>query len=395
MQHAEDPNSAPTHNNTRVIAGAVLLVTLVGIALSVSNPLLALEMERWGVSTTIGGLTATLAGLGNVLAVPFVPLLAQRFGVRPVLAACLAIAAATFSAFWLFQGLWLWSALRFLLGSMIGVLFVLSEFWINAAADPAKRGRVMGYYSTALYLGFALGPALLGSIGTHGPQPYLATSMIVGLGIVPLMLVGVATPQVEGHASSGVMRYVRQAPTATFAALVFGIVETGVVTQLPLHGLRLGLSETQATMLLSAFTLGNVVFQLPLGFLSDAMDRRRLLLALAVISALMSAILPLIGAGFWPNAVVLFLLGGMSGALYTVGLAYLGARFGGIDLVSANAAFVMLYSVGLMIGPPLIGLGIDHGGTLGLPLICAVILTAYAFLVRRRLNLRPISQPGA
>ena len=390
MKHTADqasPSLSPDASR-RVIIGAILLVTLVGVSLSVSNPLLALEMERWGISSTVSGLTATLAGLGNVLAVPFVPFLAKRYGVKYVLATNLAIATLACIAFWLWQSLGAWFALRFVLGAAIGVLFVLSEFWINAAAPPHQRGRVMGLYATALYFGFAFGPALLGSVGTSGPAPYFTMAAILCLGLVPLATIGAATPQLDGAGKNSVMSFIRSAPTATFAAFVFGAIETGIVTQLPVHGLRLGFAERDATLLLTGFTLGNVLFQLPLGLLSDRVDRRKLLLSMALISAGFAASLLLAQSNFWLNWGILFALGGISGGIYTVGLAHLGSRFSGMDLVSANAAFVMLYSMGLMIGPPLIGLGMDLAGPTGLPVLTALGLMSYAMLVAARLKSR-------
>jgi hypothetical protein len=56
-----------------------------------------------------------------------------------------------------------------------------------------------------------------------------------------------------------------------------------------------------------------------------------------------------------PAFVVLVVWGGLTGGFYTVGLAQLGARFRGSDLASANAMFVLLYSVGSMTVTPCSG----------------------------------------
>lgn len=381
------PPTPGTEGNGRVIAAAILLATVVGVALAVSNPLLSLEMERWGTSSTISGLTATAAGFGTVLAVPLVPKLSQRYGVPFVLGAALAVSAFCMTLFQLLPSVVAWGAIRFVLGCGIGIVFTLAEFWINAAAIPARRGLVMGVYATALYAGFALGPMLLALIGTQGALPYFVTAGLMTLGLVPLVLAGRNAPRIDHQASGSVARFILSVPTATVGALVFGAVETGVVTLLPVHNVRLAYPEQDAALLLSAFTLGNVLFQLPIGLLSDRMDRRRLLLSLAALSTLLALALPFGPPGFWRFAALLFLLGGISGAIYTVGLAHLGARFAGADLASANAAFVMLYSFGLMAGPPAIGYGMDRAGALGLPLALAALLGAYALLVLARLRL--------
>jgi len=373
-------------SQSRVIAAAIMLVTLVGVSLALSNPLLSLEMERWGLSSTVSGLTASAAGLGTVFAVPLVPRMARWLGVPLMLGLALLVSSGGMMLFYLWQDVWAWTALRFALGCAIGIIFTLSEFWINAAADPARRGTVMGIYATAIYAGFAAGPLLLTMAGTSGFAPYALTAALIALGLIPLALAGRKTPQVDKAPSHSVLRFVFAVPTATFGALIFGAAETGIIIQLPVHNVRLGYPESDAALLLSAFTLGNVLMQLPLGWLSDRMDRRRLLLVLATASTLLSLCLPLGPPGFWRFAVILFILGGFSGAIYTVGLAHLGARFTGADLAAANAAFVLLYSVGLMVGPPGIGVGMDLAGSMGLPVVLAVMFGLYALLVLTRLR---------
>jgi len=371
--------AAPLLNRT--IISAIALVASFGIALSLSIPLFALEMERWGLSSTVSGLNAMVAGLGNVAIIPFVPKMARRFGVRAVLAVSLGVACLTLPLFWLWQNIVAWFLLRFLFGAMVGVLFVLSEFWINAAAPPERRGLVMGIYATTLCLGFALGPAILSIIGTSGFLPYIATSAIIALGFLPLAFVGGDTPDTDGEAKRSILSFLLAAPSATLAALIFGAIETGAISHLAVHGVRLGLPEAQGALLISAFTLGNALLQVPLGYLSDRLDRRVMLLALGAVSTLFALALAFYGTSFWMMVLILLPLGGISGALYTVGLAHLGSRFTGMDLASANAAFVMLYSVGLMAGPTALGYSMDKGGAYGLPLAIAALCALYTLLV--------------
>ncbi len=309
--------------------------------------------------------------------------------VARLLGSSLAIASLGMALFHVFPSLIAWAMLRFALGCVIGIIFTLAEFWINAAANPEKRGLVMGLYATALYTGFATGPLLLVFLGTTGPIPYFATSALLVLGLIPLLLAGRESPRIDEPVSGAVGRFILLVPTATFGALAFGAVETGIVTQLPVHAVRLAFPERDAALLLSAFTFGNILFQVPLGLLSDRMDRRKLLLVLGVLSAALSLALPLGPPEFWRFAGLLFLLGGAFGAIYTVALAHLGARFSGTDLASANAAFVMLYSVGMMFGPVLIGFGMDHSSALGLPMSLALMMALYAALVATRLLRKP------
>ena len=63
---------------------------------------------------------------------------------------------------------------------------------------------------------------------------------------------------------------------------------------------------------------------------------------------------------------VIMLWGGISFAIYPVGLALLGQRFSGGDIARANTAFSMLYILGGLVGRPLTGAAMDAFGDPGL-----------------------------
>jgi MFS family permease len=380
-----DPAARVVFDRPRVaaIAAAIACVTAVGIGLSLSIPLLSLEMERMGVSGTLIGVNTAIAGIASICIVPFVPRLAARVGVLPLLWICIVVGALSLPAFNALYSFAWWFPLRFVFSAALGSLFVLSEFWINAAAPPHQRGLVMGVYATVLALGFAAGPGLLALAGTSGWPPYLAGGALFALAGVPLLFARGLSPDVGGGTGRSVFSFVLAAPSATIGALVFGAAETGGFALLPVYGLQLGFDAAAAAFLVSIVALGNVAFQVPVGLLSDRVDRRRLLLVLAVVGLLGAAVIPAAGN---PLALytVLFIWGGVTGALYTVGLAHLGARFVGGDLASANAAFILLYNVGLVIGPPAVGAGMDALPPHGFPFSLAAFFAVYvAVLVWR------------
>ena len=341
------------------IAAAIACVTAVGIGLSLSVPLLSLEMERMGVSGAMIGLNTALSGAACIAVVPFVPRLAARLGVLPLLWLAIAVAIVAFLGFKLFFDFSWWFPLRFLFAAAFGTLFVLSEYWINAAAPPHRRGLVMGIYATVLALGFAIGPAALKVVGTSGWPPYLTGAALYALAALPLLAARGLSPALDGRATRSVLSFILAAPIATLAALVFGAAETGGFALLPVYGLRIGFEPDSAAFLVSVLALGTMAFQIPIGLLSDRIDRRFMLLAAGLAGIVGAALIPFAAGRGWAFYATLFVWSGLIGTLYTVGLAHLGARFTGADLASANAAFVILYNAGLALGPPVVGGGMD------------------------------------
>ena len=113
------------------------------------------------------------------------------------------------------------------------------------------------------------------------------------------------------------LTFVRRSPSAVLAALVFGAIETAVMTFLPLYGLRLGLTETNASLLLTAAVLGNVAFQIPIGLISDKVDRRILLLVCSLVGSAGALTLPFVAVSSPLFLAMIFLATGIVGSLYT------------------------------------------------------------------------------
>lgn len=386
MSEAAFPEPGLDRQRIASIAAAIGCISAVGVGLSLSIPLLSLEMERMGVSGIGIGANTAVAGLAAVLFVPFAPRLAARFGVAALLWGAVVVAAATMLAFKAVFSFAAWFPLRFVFSAAIGCLFVLSEYWINAVAPPGRRGLVMGVYATVLALGFAAGPAVLALVGTSGWPPYLAGAALICVAALPLLLARGLSPAIGHGPARSVVSMIRVAPVATVAALVFGAVETGGFAILPVYGVALGMSAEGAAFLVSVVALGNVALQIPIGLVSDRVDRRLLLLAAALVGVAGSLAMPLAAGSAVLLPALLFVWGGVVGALYTVGLAHLGARFTGPDLAAANAAFVILYNVGMIVGPPAIGGGLDLVHPHGFAYATALLFAGYLVVVLTRLR---------
>ncbi len=377
------------------LAAAISAVTMVGVGLSLSIPLLALEMEQRGISNKWMGINTAVAGIATVVTAPFIPVLVRHVGTRALLILSIVVTAAALPAFKATDFSW-WFPLRFAFGAALCALFAVSEFWINAVAPHHRRGLVMGIYATALSIGAASGPAILSYLGSSGWEPYLAGSALLCLGAIPVLLAGDGAPRIEHGGGRSILHFLRLSPLALLAALVFGAIETSILNFMPLYGIRLGLSEPSAALLLTTAVAGNIVFQIPLGLISDRMDRRTLLLLCAGFGALGSSILPFVAVDQIGFFVVVFLATGVVGSLYTVGLAYLGSSFHGADLAAANAAFVMFYSIGLIIGPPAAGFAMDAYNPYGFAFAITAMLGAYTLIAAASVATRGLrADPGA
>lgn len=368
-----------------IVAGISVVATLVGL----SGPLISLLLEADGHSSATIGWNGAMPAIAGLIGAALMPAAMRRIPAGWLMFGGLAVTAAGLLPMALTGSLAAWFALRFLLGLGLTVLFIVTEAWLSQIAPEAQRGRLIGLYSTTLAIGFALGPGVLGLTGVHGPAPFLAAAAILLLPIVPFAWVRDRAPSFRGEAlPGGVLGPVFRAPDLMLAVAAFGAVEGIAFALLPIYGLAHGLGEIEATSLLLASGLGNALIQLPLGWLADHVDRRRLLIGAGVTATFAALLAPVLIADpvlRWP---MMFAWGGAAVALYTVGLILLGQRFRGAELASANAAFILMYNVGFLIGPPLAGYAMQLWRPHGFIVVIAG-LTALHALVTAVLRPKP------
>ncbi|MBB4228455.1 MFS transporter [Rhizobium mongolense] len=368
------------------LVAAVSSISAVGIAIGLGLPLLSIILEKRGIPSTLIGLNTAMAGIAAMAAAPITTKLAHKYGVAPTMLWAVVISALSSLGFYYAENFWLWFPLRFAFHGATTTLFILSEFWINAASPPTKRGFVLGIYATVLSLGFAAGPLLFSILGSDGILPFLVGAAAILLAAIPIFIARHESPILEEKPELHFMRYVFLVPTATAAVFIFGAVEAGGLSLFPIYAIRANFTESQAALLLTVMGIGNVIFQIPVGMLSDRIaDKRPLLAAMAFMGLIGSLMLPLLSHSWIMMAGVLLFWGGCVAGLYTVGLSHLGSRLTGSDLAAANAAFVFCYAVGTVAGPQAIGVAIDVAGNNGFAYAIACFFGLYALLAGIRL----------
>ncbi|PKA41356.1 MFS transporter [Rhizobium sullae] len=368
------------------LVAAVSSISAVGIAIGLGLPLLSIILEKRGIPSTLIGLNTAMAGVAAMAAAPITTKLAHQYGVAPTMLWAVVISALSSLGFYYAEDFWLWFPLRFAFHGATTTLFILSEFWINAASPPTKRGFVLGIYATVLSLGFAAGPLLFSILGSDGILPFIVGAAAILLAAIPIFIARHESPILEEKPELHFMRYVFLVPTATAAVFIFGAVEAGGLSLFPIYAIRANFTESQAALLLTVMGIGNVIFQIPVGMLSDRIsDKRPLLAAMAFMGLIGSLMLPLLSHSWIMMAGVLLFWGGCVAGLYTVGLSHLGSRLTGSDLAAANAAFVFCYAVGTVAGPQAIGVAIDVAGNNGFAWAIACFFGLYALLAGIRL----------
>ncbi|WPO99871.1 MFS transporter [Pseudomonas sp. HR96] len=369
---------------------AVLSAVLsVGLALGVSMPLVSLRLEAWGYGPFAIGVMAAMPAIGVLCGAGLSSRLAAFFGSAALMRLCLWAGALSIGLLALLPSYALWLLLRLLIGSVLTIVFILGESWINQLLIERWRGRLVALYGSTYALSQLAGPLLLGALGTDSDYGFWAGAGLLVLS--PLLLLGRSgAPRTQSaHVSlSDLAGFCRGLPVIAWAIALFAAFEAMILTLLPIYCVNQGYSASVALYMVSAVVVGDALLQLPIGALADRMSRRTLFSGCAVLLLLSSLAVPLLidTPLIWPLWVV---FGASAGGLFTLSLVLIGERYRDDALVRANAHVAQLWGVGCLIGPLAAGAGSQWLTGHALPLFMAAGALGLVLLARRRGELVP------
>ena len=362
------------------ITAVVLGVTAFAAAQGLTYPLASLVLESRAVPESLIGLNAGSFGLGIAAATLLIGRLTARVaGDRLIVlgllgcSLCLAVLAG-------FEALWIWFAARFLLGFCAGVIFIMSEAWLNAACPDRLRGRVSGVYGAGMCAGFALGPLAIPLFGTEDGFAFaLLAVYVAAVAFLAAILSRRTRTRPAASPAGAILRFLRGAPLLAAMVLAFGFADIAAISVMPVYFVKTGHSEAFAALSVTAMALPTALAQPLVGLLLDRLSRPAVAVGCGLIAAFSFLSIPLLQSE--PAILAVFaLMGAASFALYTCALTLLGERYTGGLLVAGSAVLSLAYAVGSTLGASATGFAMDALGPAAAPLGAGLALLAFAVL---------------
>jgi MFS family permease len=372
--------SHPAHARTRSLIAAILCAALAGAGFGLLMPLVSLNLEAMTGSGAVVGGNATAAAISTIVMTPLIPFLLSRLPSRAAMASASVFTGLGIAAFPFLPDVYAWWVLRFVTGCAVTLIFVGSETWINQLAKPEGRAGLLAAYATVLSAGFGSGGLMLAALGSQGYAPWFAGAAIFLAGAVPILFLrgpDLIPPKAGETGLKALIGAARLAPPAILAGLVFGAMETGVFTLVPVYAERLGFAESMVGFTVAAAALGGIALQIPIGRVADRVGRLTTLRAVAAAGVVLPLLAALAGGELIALLPLVFLFAGLASAFYTLGLALIGERVQPGAIAAANAAFIFAYGIGSLVGPPAMGAAMDGFDPFGLMIAFSILAALY------------------
>lgn len=364
-------------NAWALLLGMMLLMVGNGL----QGTLLGVRGEIEGFSTFEMSLVMSAYFVGFLGGSRMAPGMIRRVGHVRVFAALASFISAVLILYPVFTHPLAWIAGRVLIGFCFSGVYVTAESWLNNAATNDTRGQALSAYMIVQMLGVVGAQALLLVADPSGYELFVVISVLVSISFAPILLSISPTPAFDATKPLSLAELFRFSPLGCVGMFLLGGVFAAQFGMAAVYGGEAGMSLGQISLFVSAFYVGALVVQYPLGWLSDRMDRRFLIMVSAALAG-GGAFLGALMGGIFPMLLVsAFLVGGMSNPLYSLLIAHTNDFLDLEDMAAASGGLVFINGVGAISGPLLIGWAMGLFGPSGFFLYIGALmlgLTLYA-----------------
>jgi MFS family permease len=287
-----------------------------------------------------------------------------------------------------------WVLARGLTGFCFAGLFIVVESWLNTAATEQTRGKILSIYGMTGLLAGIVGQLLLPSTNPAGFRPFCIITIIIALALVPIALTRAVAPASGGRAARlSLIALFRQTPLGLVAAFLCGVTTSAFFALGPIFAQGRGLDTAGVAIFMACGTLGGFLFTWPLGWLSDRLDRRLVIIGAAIIAA--ATLLTIVAAvpndaSRWIIYLCVTIFGGTIVPTYSVVMAHVNDSVGEGEFVAASGGLLIVQGAGAVFGPIVAGLAMSVWQRgLAVTLITAQLLIAAFGVYRLRRRAAP------
>ncbi|MEM7294367.1 MAG: MFS transporter [Pseudomonadota bacterium] len=359
-----------------------------------------------GVRTTIEGFSSGLAGI--IVACYFLGLfLGARYAVRFVGIAGYIRAFAGFASVMsisaLLHVIWVdpfaWMIIRMLAGFCMAGLVMITESWLNQRADSSMRGQLLSFYMITNYLAGGCGQFLLPLADPSQFQLFSLVSIIFSMALIPILMTRATAPPPPTPGPVNLGALIRLSPVGVFGAFCAGWISATNNGLGPVLTREIGLSLGGTSLFMFCLIFSGLLLQWPIGRLSDRLDRRRVLLLVAIVTliasaAMVFAIRSLDQLGVWPIFGLCVVYGSTFYTLYSISTSHIAdnAAASGGSMVNVASGILVVYGSGAIIGPIVAGQVMTHVGPEGMFINIAVMLLLLClYIIYRRTRRAAVS----
>lgn len=284
----------------------------------------------------------------------------------------------------------LWWIFRAATGFCFATLFMIIESWLNEKATNQTRGKIFSVYTIINLTVVTLGQLM---VTLHDPASFplfALASILVSLAAVPVALSTSPAPEPIKQKAFSLTHLFRVSPVGLVGCFAVGLTNGGFWALAPVFAQAIGLTTTGVALFMSTTVIGGAIGQWPLGFASDQIDRRKVII-FACLGSIAASAAMIVFDDLWVRGILIFafLFGIFAFPLYSLSAAHMNDFVEPDEFVQASSGLLLMFGIGAVIGPLVAAAAMTQLGPDGLYIFVLAIHLALAAYTVRRLFARP------
>jgi MFS family permease len=377
----------------------LLGVMMLMVGNGVQGSLLGIRGAIEGFSTFEMSVVMSAYFVGFLFGSRLAPEMIRRVGHVRVFAALGSLISAVLVLYPVLPDTTAWTVMRVVIGFSFSGVYVTAESWLNNSATNDTRGQALSLYMIVQMIGIIASQALLNAGDPSGFLLFIIPSVLVSLAFMPILLTVNPAPVFDTVRPLSFAALYRISPLGCAGMLLTGGIYSAMFGMASVWGTLVQLSVPQISIFIAAMYVGGLVFQYPIGWVSDRMDRRLLIMMLAVAGAVVMFAAGLADPGFVVLVALATALGGIVNPLYSLLIAYTNDFLTKEQMAGASAGLLFINGLGAIAGPMITAWLMDTVGPGGFFLFIGTLLALLAgyavWRMMRRRSRPPAETTGA
>lgn len=359
------------------------------VANGLFNTIVALRSKGEAFADSAIGVVMSGYFAGLLLSSFYAVVVVARIGHIRAFATFASVASTVALAHLLWVSPTLWFFLRIISGFCMGGMIVVTEGWLNERANNKNRGTILSLYMITTYACVGVAQLVMLFGNPNGFKLFVVVSILYSFALIPILTSQTQAPAAGERTLPNIKRLYQTSPVGMIGAFIVGILNGTYYSLAPIYALGVGLTIQETAIFMALSASSGMLLQLPLGKISDKIDRRWVL----VFSASMTAIAcMLLFNATAENKTFLYacavFYGSVAFSINPICTAHVNDLAPANERTQTASALLMFYGVGAVIGPFIAGV-IMHFGSRYIFMLSASIALCFAVYTLLRLWIKP------
>ena len=328
---------------------------LISIAHGLQGTLVGVRSVLEGFSYTSTGFVIAGYYVGYLTGSIVIPIFLKRVGHIRVFAALASLASIAILLHSVFLDPFSWFFIRIMTGVSLSGIYVIMESWLNDKSNNQTRGKILSLYMVITFVFVGLGQLLLNLSNPIKVDLFILVSVLLSFSLLPILLSSTDQPDITNPKSFSLREFYVVSPLGFIGALFIGLSHSAVFGYGAIYATTRGLSILEVSIFMIIITSFGALSQWPIGYISDRIDRRILLIGATLVASGLSI---LIVISSYVSLIIFFIFtaifSSMCLPMYALTLAHINDFLEQDEIVSASSLFTRLVGVGSILGPILV-----------------------------------------